>query len=151
MREHPIGLIVPPNSIPGYTSPEALEMNIEEAKRLLAEAGFPDGKGMRSLEILYNNEAIHGQVSQALGQMWEKNLGVHVTYRGLEKNGFAAERQESHNFDIARAGWYGDYADPTTWLNLAHTGDSNNDGLFSNAGYDALLDKAFAESDPARA
>ncbi len=150
MRQRALGLIVPPNAIPGYKSPDGLEMDLPEARRLLADAGFPDGKGFRTLELLYNNEAIHSSVAQAIGQMWEQALGIHVTYRGLERGSFGAERQETHNFDIARAGWYGDYADPTTWLNLAATGDNNNDGLFSNKAYDALLAQANAEPDPQR-
>ncbi len=62
---------------------------------------------MRSIELLYNTESIHERVAQAIGQMWEQNLGVHVTYRGLEKTGFAAERQETHNFDVGARGGMG--------------------------------------------
>ena len=147
MGNKPLGLLVPPDAIPGYKSPQALEPNVEEARKLLAEAGFPEGKGMRSIELLYNTEAIHERVAEAVGQMWEQNLGVHVTYRALEKGSFASARQVEHNFDVARAGWYGDYTDPTTWLNLAATGDENNDGLYSNAAYDGLLAKAAAAPD----
>jgi oligopeptide transport system substrate-binding protein len=150
MHQRPITVLVPPDSIPGYKSPAGLEMNIDEAKRLLADAGYPEGKGMPTLEILYNNEAMHERISQALGQMWEQALGIHVTYRGLERGSFGSERQEAHNFDIARAGWYGDYGDPTTWLNLFATGDNNNDGLYSNAAYDKLLAEANAEPDAQR-
>jgi oligopeptide transport system substrate-binding protein len=147
IRTRPIGLIVPPDAIAGYTSPKQLDMDIPEAKRLLAEAGFPDGNGMRSLEIVYNSEAIHDRISQAIGQMWEQNLGVKVTYRSLERGSFGTVRQIEHSFDVARAGWYGDYSDPTTWLNLAKTGDENNDGLFSDPEYDALFDRANAAPD----
>jgi oligopeptide transport system substrate-binding protein len=147
MHNRPLGLIVPPDAIPGYKSPAQLEPNIEEAKRLLAEAGFPNGRGMDSVEIVYNTESIHEKIAQAIGQMWETNLGVKVTYRGLERGSFATVRQVEHSFVVARAGWYGDYSDPTTWLNLAKTGDQNNDGLYSNPEYDALLDKAAAAPD----
>ncbi|MGN6366755.1 MAG: peptide ABC transporter substrate-binding protein [Phycisphaerae bacterium] len=147
MGNKPLGLFVPPDAIPGYKSPQALAPNVEEARKLLAEAGYPEGKGMRSIEIVYNTEDIHQRIAQAIGQMWTENLGVHVTYRGLERGSFANVRQVDHDFDVARAGWYGDYTDPTTWLNLAKTGDENNDGLYSNPAYDALLDKAAAAPD----
>src|SRR5262249_37681207 len=131
MRYRPLGLLVPPDAIPGYKSPTPIEPNVEEAQKLLAEAGFPGGKGMPSVEIVYNTEAVHDKIAQAIGQMWEKNLGVKATYRALERGSFASVRQIEHSFDVGRAGWYGDYTDPTTWLNLAATGDENNDGLYS--------------------
>ena len=85
MGHKPLGLFVPPDAIPGYRSPQELSPNVEEARKLLAEAGFPGGKGMRSIEIVYNTEAIHEKIAQAIGQMWGENLGVHVTYRALER------------------------------------------------------------------
>jgi oligopeptide transport system substrate-binding protein len=149
LRQKPIGVLVPPGSIPGYAGPDGLEPNVEEARRLLAGAGFPDGTGIPEIEFLYNNEAGHAKVAQAVGQMWQQTLGLRVNYRGVERGAFRNDRKNG-NFTIARAGWYGDYADPTTWLDLAKTGDNNNDGKFSDPAYDALLDKAAAEPDPAK-
>ena len=148
MNQKPLGVLVPPDSIPGYISPDPLAMNVSEARRLLAEAGFPGGNGFRTVEILYNSDAaVHGMIAQAIGQMWQNNLGIPVAYRCVERGSFGAEKRDSHNFDIARAGWYGDYVDPTTWLDLLRTGDGNNDGQYSNATYDALLNKAAGEAD----
>ncbi len=150
MDQRPLGLIVPPESIPGYTSPPELVGNIELAKKLLADAGYPGGAGLRTLELLYNSDApIHGKIAQAIGQMWQRNLGINVTYRALERAGFSSARHD-HDFDISRGGWYGDYADPTTWLDLLRTGDGNNDGEFSSPAYDSLLNQAAAEPDAAR-
>lgn len=150
MHQRPLGVIVPPDAIPGYTSPKGLEMDIDAAKKLLAEAGYPDGKGFPRLEILYNNETIHGQIAMALGQMWENRLGIKMDYRGLERGSFGTERREAHHFDIARGGWYGDYTDPTTWLDLARSTNGNNDGQFNSPAYDELLDRAAREADPAK-
>jgi oligopeptide transport system substrate-binding protein len=148
MHQRPLGVIVPPDAIPGYVSPEGLGMDVEAARKLLAEAGYPGGKGIPPLEILYNNETIHGQIAMALGQMWEQSLGLHFSYRGLERGSFSTERRENHNFDICRGGWYGDYTDPTTWLDLARSTNGNNDGKFNSPAYDALLDEAAREGDP---
>ncbi len=149
MGQVPVNVLVPPDSIRGYRSPAGLGMDVAQARKLLAEAGYPGGAGFPVAEILYNNESIHSLTAQVIGQMWEKNLGIHVSYRGVERGTFGEDRRTA-NFAIARGGWYGDYADPTTWLNLAKTGDGNNDGRYSNPRYDALLAQAAKESDPAR-
>lgn len=155
MGQRPIGLFVPPDSIPGYISPPELPHDVTLARKLLAEAGYPGGEGMRAIEIVYNSDASgHAKVAQAVSQMWLKNLGVNTTFRALERGSFANNRKERVNgkptFDVSRAGWYGDYTDPTTWLDLLREADGNNDGLYSNAAYEAILDKAKAEPDPAK-
>ncbi|MCL2647796.1 MAG: peptide ABC transporter substrate-binding protein [Phycisphaerales bacterium] len=150
LQQQPLGVIVPPDFIPGYHSPDPLPMDIEEARRLLAEAGFPNGQGFPTIEILYSNEVLtHGFIAQAIGQMWEQNLGLHVTYRGTERSSFG-EAKRSQNFDVARGGWYGDYLDPTTWLDILRSNDGNNDGKFSDPHYDALLNQAALEFNPAK-
>ncbi len=153
MHQKPITVLVPPDSIPGYQTPASFDPkgDVAEAKKLLAEAGFPDGHGMRSMEILFTNDVpIHGRIAQTIAQMWKENLGIDVTLKGLDRSGFSAARQQDHDFDISRGGWYGDYRDPTTWLDLCRSTNGNNDGQFSSPAYDALLDQAAAEHDPAK-
>jgi oligopeptide transport system substrate-binding protein len=147
MRQKPTNVIVPPDSIPGYAGPRGLDRDVELARKLMAEAGYPGGKNFPEVEILYNNEAAHQSVSQALGQMWQEALGITVTFRGVERGGFRNDRR-NHNFQISRAGWYGDFMDPTTWLDLCKTGDGNNDGLFSNKKFDEILKDAAKTVDP---
>jgi len=146
MGQRPLSVLVPPDSIAGYRSPMGLGVNIPEARRLLAEAGYPEGKGFPTVEMLFNNESIHASTAQALGQMWQQALGVHVSFRGLEKPTFGAERK-SHHFALARGGWYGDYTDPTTWLDLARSNNGNNDGQYSNPVFDGLMNRADSEAD----
>ena len=151
MKQVPLTLIVPPDSIPGYVSPKTtwpVQGDLAEAHRLLKEAGFPDGQGMRTIEILFTTDKpIHGRISQAIAQMWKVNLGINCTLKGLEPPGFSAAREQDHDFDVCRGGWYGDYPDPTTWLDLGRSTNGNNDGKFSSPQYDALLDKAAHEPD----
>jgi oligopeptide transport system substrate-binding protein len=148
--EAPLGLLVPPKTITGYPSPKELPFDVDTARKLLAAAGYPNGRGLKPIELLYNNEARHSKIAQAIGQMWQTNLGVAVTYRGLERGSFGTARRESHDFDIARGGWYGDYPDPTTWLDLFRSTDGNNDGKFNSQPFDGLMARSDAEPDPAR-
>jgi oligopeptide transport system substrate-binding protein len=155
LNQRPIGLFVPPDSIPGYVSPPELPYDVELAKKLLADAGYPGGKGLRAIEIVYNSDASgHAKVAQAIAQMWQQKLGVNTIFRALERGSFANNRKERVNgkptFDVSRAGWYGDYTDPTTWLDLLRKDDGNNDGLYANPDYEAILNKAAAEPDPAK-
>jgi oligopeptide transport system substrate-binding protein len=137
--QRPLGLLVPPDSINGYASPPALPTDIQRARKLLADAGFPEGRGLKTIDFLFNTESTHGKVAQAVGQMWQSQLGVSVNYRGLDGGGFRAARQKDHDFDVARGGWYGDYPDPSTWLDLLRSHDGNNDGKYSSSEYDDLM------------
>jgi oligopeptide transport system substrate-binding protein len=119
------------------------------ARALLAAAGFPAGRGFPDVDLLYTTGGTHGVIAQAVGQMWEHELGVHVIPRGVESKEFHNERTKDHHFSIARGGWYGDYRDPTTWLDLARTDNGNNDGRFSNTAFDALMAQSDKQPDPA--
>jgi oligopeptide transport system substrate-binding protein len=115
---------------------------------LLAEAGFPDGKGFPVLEILYNNSEAHKAIAEVIQQQWKK-LGISV---GLKEVAWGVYLDFSHTgkFDVARAGWIGDYPDPNTFLDMFVTDGPNNQTGWSNPIYDELIDAAKSESDPAK-
>jgi oligopeptide transport system substrate-binding protein len=126
---------------------EAYAANCEEAKRLLAEAGYPDGEGFPTVEYLYNTSDAHKAIAEALQFMWEDVLGVTVTIDNQEWAVFLATRREG-NYLVARNGWIADYNDPITMLDMWVTGGGNNNVFFSNEEYDSLIAKAKATSDP---
>ena len=129
-------------------SKEAYEANCEEARRLLAEAGFEGGAGFPVVEYLYNTSDNHKAIGEALQQMWQDELGVTVNLVNQEWNTFLQTRKEG-NYSIARNGWIADYNDPMSFLDMWLTGGGNNDAHYSNAEYDALIMQAKSTSDAA--
>ncbi len=140
--------LIPPRSIAGYRNPKGLDRNPEEARRLLAEAGYPGGKGFITLDLLVTKDGGHELIAQAIAKDWERELGIETTITVQEVKIFR-ERLKNKNYMTSSASWYGDYGDPTTFLEISRTGDGNNDRNFSSPRFDALLDKAARETDPA--
>lgn len=119
--------------------------NIEEAKKLLAEAGYPNGEGLPTLEFMYNSEGDHKLIAQAIQQDWAQ-LGINVNLANQEWKVFLNTRNQG-GYQIARHGWSGDYVDPMTFLDLWVTDGGNNDAGYSNPEYDKLVAEAKAEAD----
>jgi oligopeptide transport system substrate-binding protein len=139
--------IIPEGMIPGYTSPDGLPFDPAKARELLAQAGYPQGKGLIPIEILFNKDGGHDLIAQAVAKDWQRELGIRVELVQRETKVFR-ENLKGGNFMVARGSWFGDYNDPTTFLNLSKTGDGNNDRGFSNPAFDALLAKAEEQPTP---
>jgi oligopeptide transport system substrate-binding protein len=126
----------------GFVTAKGNEFNVENAKKLLAEAGYPNGKGFPKVTLIYNTNARHKTIAEYIQQAWKANLGINVQLQNLEWATFLDTRQKTHDFQIARAGWLADYLDPGNYLDMFKTGSGNNDGFYSNPKYDELLAKA---------
>lgn len=135
----PTRSIVPPMA--GYSPGLGAAFDIAEAKQLLAEAGYPEGKDFPVLTIIYNTLEGHKLIAEYVQESWKRNLGIDVKIQNYEWKTFLDIRNQ-HEFDIARAGWVGDYQDPNTFLEMFMTGGGNNDGQYSNPAFDALMKKA---------
>lgn len=115
--------------------------DIEQAKKLLAEAGYPDGKGLPPIEVVYNTNTNHQKISEYLQEQWKKNLGVEVKISNMEFKVLIPKRQ-NHDFQIARAGWLADYNDPMTFLDLFTKANGNNDPGYFNEQYEKFIKEA---------
>jgi len=115
-----------------------------KAKKLLAEAGYPDGKGLPPIELLYNTHDGHKKIAEAIQQMWKENLGVDIKLFNQEWKVYLTN-QNSNNFQMSRAGWIGDYNDPNTFLDMLMTGNGNNKGRYSNPEFDKAMEAAAKE------
>jgi oligopeptide transport system substrate-binding protein len=114
------------------------QSNIAEAKRLLAEAGYPEGSGFPVIEYLYNTNDGHRAVAEALQNMWRTNLGVNVTLANQDWSVFLDTRKKG-NYSIARDGWIGDYNDPIGFLDQFLTNSGNNNPQYAVREFDDLI------------
>ena len=129
----------------GYEPPKGFKEGLEGAKKLLAAAGFPGGKGFPKVTILYNTHEGHKKIAEYLQQKWEQGLGVKVEIVNQEWKTYLDTRRDGRmgGFELCRAGWIGDYQDPYNFLfmYLADNFDFN-DGRYYNTAYDTLVKKA---------
>lgn len=147
--ELPATTIIPPGSIDGYASPAGLAFDPDRARALLAQAGYADAKGLPVIEILFNKDGTHETIAQAIAKNWERHLGVSIRHEMKETKVFRQD-VKSANYMISRGQWFGDYGDPTTFLDLHRTDDGNNDRKYSSKPFESLLDQAADEIDPAK-
>ena len=121
--------------------------DVAAAQKLLADAGYPGGKGFPAFTLLFNTSNAHQSIAEAIQQMWSKNLGINCTLK-VEEWGVYLDDRNNLNYQVARAGWIGDYMDPNTFLDMWVTGGGNNGTGWSNKTYDALIAKAKATVNP---
>ncbi|HAM73095.1 MAG TPA: peptide ABC transporter substrate-binding protein [Verrucomicrobiales bacterium] len=140
--------IVPPGTA-GYEPPDGLPYDPAEARRLLAEAGYPGGKGFPPFEYLTNTARQHEQVAVELQEMWKRELGITMELHNTEWKVFLAD-QSRVNFDLSRSSWVGDYNDPNTFLDMFMSSNGNNRTGWKNPRYDELMKQGNALTDRAR-
>ncbi len=107
---------------------------VEEAKALLAEAGYPNGEGFPAIKLLYNTHESHQKIAEAVQSMWQENLGIEIGLQNEDWAVFQDSRREG-NFTVSRGGWLGDYNDPMTMLDLFTSWSGNNDTQWRDEEY----------------
>lgn len=153
LNEPVMNTLIPPGSIPGYQSPLGLGRDIMRARAELASAGWIDrnrdglienqaGEPFPIIDLLWTSgSSRYKWMSLELKSQWERELGVRIELRSADAK-FYKEDIKLGKFMIARGRWYGDYSDPTTFLEINRTGDGNNDRGFSDARFDSMMEAA---------
>jgi oligopeptide transport system substrate-binding protein len=161
LNERVASTLVPHGSIPGYPVVHGLGYDPERAREELKAAGWEDRDGdgvvenadgvrFPTVDILYSSSNPRYQnLSLAMRDMWKRELRVAAETRGKDTKLYRNDLQKG-NFMIARGGWYGDYGDPTTWLDLQQSTNGNNDRGYRNPEYDRRLAEASVQEDPER-
>jgi len=125
--------------MPAYGKMTQKERN-EEAAKLLAEAGYGKDNPLK-FTLLYNTSENHKKVAVALGSMWKKTLGLDVTLENQEWKTYLSSKDQG-DFEVARAGWCGDYNEASSFLTLMVSSNTTGGQHWGNTDYDAIIDKA---------
>lgn len=147
-HQTPASNFSPPN-LAGFTATARVPQDLAAAKKLLAEAGFPEGKGFPHMEILINTNEGHRLIAEAIQQMWRKGLGIDVGVYNQEGKVWATSMR-ALNYEIARFAWIGDYLDASTFLDIMASDSGNNQTGWKNEEYDRLIAAARTTADNAK-
>lgn len=144
--EIPAYHFVPPDPA-GHSPKSYFTYDVEKARALLAEAGFPNGEGFPAFDILFNTHDNHRKIALAIQQMWRDKLNIQANLMNQEWKVYLNTQQNLH-YDVSRKAWIADYLDPSNFYELLLSYGGNNDTGWKNAEYDKLVEGAQREQDP---
>jgi oligopeptide transport system substrate-binding protein len=144
----PAGHLTPPDPN-GFNATAQVPHDPGQARRLLAEAGYPGGAGFPHLELLYNTNEGHRKIAEAIQQMWRRELGIDVGLYNQESKVWL-DTLHQKDYQIARGSWVGDYLDPSTFLDTLLSDNGNNYSGWKNEEYDRVVTEGDHAVDPKR-
>ena len=139
-------LALTPPGTGGYTARAQVATQVAEARQLLAAAGFPDGKGLPTIDIQCRNDEIMPRLAEALQAMWLRDLGLRTTISQVEQKTWI-QNQQSQNYGISTAAWTADFPDPVTFLGMFTANSAYNWTGWNHPGYEKLMHAAAETAD----
>lgn len=116
---------------------EDYKANLEEAKKALAEAGYPEGKGFPTITYSTNDTGYHKALAEYLQQVY-KDLGITMNIDIVDWSSFTPKRRAGE-YEMARNGWVMDYNDASNMIELFVSTNGNNDGKYNNPAFDKAM------------
>lgn len=143
--QKPAYSFVPPSVSKTYSPNSEVPRDLKLAKKLLAQAGYPNGKNFPKIKITYNTSELHRPIAEAIQASWKEHLGIEVELYNLSWPAYNSARK-SRDFDITRSSWIADYLSPETFLTLFLSNSYNNYYSFKSTSFDSLIEKAKTSS-----
>jgi oligopeptide transport system substrate-binding protein len=140
------------SAVNGFTMPEidyakwTQDERDAKAAELLTAAGFGTDNPLK-IQLNYNTSEGHKKIAEAIAAMWKQKLGVELTLNNMEWK-VHTDKMQTQDFEMGRYAWCGDYNEASTYLGLFTTTSGNNNGKYSNAEYDKLLEESSTAADP---
>lgn len=137
-----------PKGMLGFNPGIGLKYDPQKAKALLAEAGFPNGKGFPAVTFMFDTRDDNKLIAERLQAQWKKVLNVNLSAQNEEWKVYLG-RLKSDAPGLFRHGWGADFPDPDNFMNLFTSYSGNNFTRWKSGEYDALIEKAAADPKPA--
>ncbi len=138
-----------PEGLSGYSNNSGLPYDVAAARKLLSEAGYPEGRGLPPISFLYPNREDSKLVVEALQAQLKDNIGARVELMNQEWKVYLATRKNDPP-PLFRGSWNADFPDSETFMNLFTSGNGNNCTRWKNQEYDRLVAEAAGELDKER-
>jgi oligopeptide transport system substrate-binding protein len=130
-----------PHGAGSYAPPPVVRTDFDEARQLLAEAGFASGAGLPQIEILYNTSENHRIIAEAIQEMWRRELGIDVVLANQDFK-VTLDARRTGNYQVLRSVWIADFADASSFLGVFTSASGNNHTRWTDAKFDRLVESA---------
>jgi peptide/nickel transport system substrate-binding protein/oligopeptide transport system substrate-binding protein len=125
--------------IPGYPEIEGIEeRSLEEAKKLLEEAGHPGGEGLPELVIRLTPSEEAARIGGLMALTWKEELGISVRVEVIPFENYF-QSLKLNDYDVGSSTWIGDFADPYTFLQMWQKNSNLNDAMYDDEDYEELI------------